>query len=493
MIQAKFQILKTPMFKHQMNNVKFHLLHNKTGDWSDCGTGKTLTALGVFTMRNKAGEADRMLVVCPLSVMHTWELEVAKHTPYTVQLLTGTVQEKLKQLTLPAHIYALTYDSIPGRGGTEGKLLEALLEKRFHMLVIDEVTYVKSYKAKRTQVLTYLADTIPFSLALSGTFVPNRAEQIITIYRVMDGGKTFGRNYHAALRQWFHNVGFGFPKWDLKADKEEEFKSRLFTRAVRVRKEECLDLPDKVYLERYGSLGPTQKKLYAKVADELYKEITLDSSVAKVNGKGNKKINLSNVLPRMAKMRQITGGFVYNQDDKIELLENPKIDLLRETIECLPEEEKFIIYYIHKQDRVFIEELLKDMDINSGVIDGSTDSNSRGVLIDSLCVGSLRCLMIQQQSGGFGLNLQVCHNMIYYNHSNSVIEWQQSQDRIHRMGQRDDCNYYILMIKDTIDEYLYAMMKNKMDLVNALQNEAEVLRLKANLELLLGKRVTASA
>jgi len=487
-MKATFQILRTPLFTHQMNNVKFHLLHEKSADWSDCGTGKTLTALGVFTMRNKSDLTNKMLVVCPLSVMHTWEVEVAKHTPYSIKLLRGSLTEKLVELREPAHIYVLTYDSIPGRSGTEGKLLQALLAKRFDMLVIDEVTYVKSYKARRTQVLTYLADTIPFSLALSGTFVPNRAEQIITIYRVADGGKTFGRHYHSSLRTWFRNVGFGFPKWELKEEKEGAFKQKLYDRAVRVRKEECLDLPDKMFLTRYSDLCESQHVLYQKVADELLKSITIGRDVAKLTPDSTpKKLALEYILPRIAKMRQITGGFIYNDGGAIELLNNPKIELLKETIELLPEDDQFVIYYIFKQDRVYIEELIQQMGLTYGVIDGTVPVEHRDNDITCFTAGTLRCMLIQQQSGGFGINLQASHNIIYYNHSNSVIEWQQSQDRIHRFGQTRACNYYVLMMKNTIDEYLYESMNRKMDLVNCLQNEEEVLRLKANLELILAK------
>jgi SNF2 family DNA or RNA helicase len=461
-----------------MNNVKFHLLHPRTGDWSDCGTGKTLTALALFTMRNKQELVNRALVVCPLSLVYTWEKEIAKHTHFSSQVLTGSLNDKIASLTNKAHFYILTYDSIPGRKGTEGKLLAALLAMHFDMLIIDEVSYVKSIKAVRTKSILYLASTIPYSISLSGTFVPNRPEQVLTVYRVMDGGKTFGKNYYTSLRVWFRNIGFGFPKWIVREDRESAFKRKLYERAVRVRKEECLDLPGKVYLERYCDLGKKQAELYKDVASKLYNEIEVDEKTA------DKKIKLKSLqhtLAQMNKLSQISNGFVYSEGDVAELLENPKLDLLEETLSFIPEDRKVVIYYVFKQDKVSISTLLGRSSIPFVCIDGNVDAEGREKAINSFQEGEARIILIQQSAGGFGLTLSASSNVIYFDHDQSVINWQQSQDRVHRIGQKFECNYYILMARHTVDEITFGAMIENLSVSSALQNDAFVARLKANL------------
>jgi len=475
----KITILKTPLREHQLNNLRFHLLYPKTADWSDCGVGKTLIALAKFELLRSAGAARTMLVVCPFSVIESWAREIEKHTSYSYIRLVGGLNAKLNLLNQAADIYLSTYDSIAGRRNTAGRLLLALVDKKFDIIICDEATMIKSFGAQRTKALTVLCDTIPYSMFLSGTPITNNVASIFTIYRAMDGGSTFGKNYFAIRNRYFKDIGTGFPKLVIKPELAHELRFRLFTRAIRIMKSECLQLPDQIIMPRYCYLSIDQVKMYAIIASDIIKTLDLPEG----------KINVPNVLAKMAKLSQITDGFMYTDDETKIFTENPKIDLLRETIQLIPEGEKIVIYARWIQDLNCIEKCCKEMGLPSVRIDGKTNLIDRGNFVDAFQDDpNIKIFIAQEATGGYGITLHSAWNAIYFSLTFAVIDYMQSTARIHRMGQvADKCCYYPLFGKDTIDEYIWQHLQGKVEVAQSLTDAVGRQRLKDNLYLIVGK------
>ncbi len=206
-MKAGVPILRTPLWKHQVNNLQFHLSKPKTADWSDCGTGKSATALGKFSILYRDGLAKKLLIVCPLSVIEAWAIEIQKHTYFNFTKLVKGLDNNIRLLGENSQIFLITYDSIPGRkSSTLGILLEKLIGARFNMIIVDEATYIQSFSALRTKALTLLCENIKYSLFLSGTPVTNDATKILTIYKLMDDGETYGSNIFRSRNNYFMNV-----------------------------------------------------------------------------------------------------------------------------------------------------------------------------------------------------------------------------------------------------------------------------------------------
>ncbi len=472
-MKEKISILRTPLYQHQINNLQFHLSKPKTGDFSDCGTGKSLSALGEFAILYRGKLAKKLLIVCPLSVMESWALEIEKHTYFTYTRLSGNLENKVKLLNENSQIFLTTYDSIPGRRkSTLGVLLERIVESYFDMIIVDEATYIQSFSALRTKALKLLCENIKYSIFLSGTPITNDATKVLTIYELMDGGETFGNNIFRARNKYFMNVGWKFPKWVIRPNMEEEFSKKLYENAVRVKKEECLDLPPKVWIPRFAYASKEQSELYLPISTGILKSIEVEEG----------KINIKNVLTQMAKLGQIASGFMYTDREPILFYPNPKAQLLKDLLKEIPEEEKVVIYGWWKEDMKLIGCALGDSGFSCVCLYGETPAYLRKEMIEAFQHDkNIKAFVTNPAAGGYGLTLTAASYVIYYSLSFSLIHFQQSQDRIHRVGQNKTCFYYPLFIKGSIDEYIFDSLQKGTKIAASLTDRKLRERLKRNL------------
>jgi len=285
---------------------------------------------------------------------------------------------------------------------------------------------------------------------MSGTPISNNPSDIFNIYRALDGGKTFGKNFFASRNKFFHNVGYAFPKWELKANMKEELHQRMYSAAVRVRKDDCLDLPPKIFSPRFCYLTGEQRRYYLPIVQDLIKVLELDTG----------RIKIQNAMSKITKLAQITSGFMYTDDKTFFLEQNPKADLALDLIKENPGE-KIIIYCYWQEDVRILSNLLRSQGYAVGTLYGATPSVDRGEIIDAFQKGGLQFLIANIGVGGYGLTLTASSTIIYYNLSFKVIDFLQSQDRIHRHGQAKTCLYLPLLTRGTIDEYIYTtIVKN---------------------------------
>jgi SNF2 family DNA or RNA helicase len=463
-------MIKSELYEYQKRNLKFHLSRNRSADWSDMGIGKTIIALAKIDILKKQGVIKSALVICPRSVSPVWESEVKKHSTLSAVALTGSLENKIELLAKNSDIYIISYDSIPGRKKTLGILFQFLLNKCFGIVILDEITHVKNFNAVRTKAVTVLCNKINKVLALSGTPITNSPESVITIYNCVDGGETFGRNYFAARNYYFVNHGYSFPDWHIREEKKEEFKKRLFFNAIRLSKDECLDLPPKIFTERYTELLGVQKDIYRKIANELLYELRLPAGIVKIK----------NSLVKLTKLSQIANGFIYTNKDVQLFSENPKLELLQQTIAEIPRDNKVIIFVKWTQDVKNIAQLLDKFNIPFAVIQGKT--RDRAIPINNFINSDqIKILLSQITVGAYGLNLITANYIIYYSLGFSVIEFLQSQDRIHRVGQTRSCIYISLLCHNSVDEYIYKCLKENISIAQSLLNNISVEQLKENL------------
>lgn len=469
---------KSKLMAHQKEHLKFHLKHPHSANWSEMGVGKTVVALKLITILKNIGLVDKVLVICPLSVLHTWELEAEKHTTLTTLPLVGTLfdedkdgnkipGEKLRSLAQKADIYLISYDSIPGRRSkkydTYGIMMGALLSRGFDQIIADEATMIKGYGTLRTRAVTILCDKTPYSLFLSGTPISNNPSDIFNIYRAFDGGKTFGKNFFAARNKFFQNVGYAFPKWELKEEMKEELHNKLYSLAVRVRKDDCLDLPPKIFSPRFCYLTNEQKSYYIPIVEDLIKTLDLEEGQVKIRS----------AISKLIKLSQITSGFLYTDNEPFIFKENPKADLVLDLIKEIPKE-KVIIYCYWQEDVKILSRLLQSDGFEAGTLYGATPSAERGKVIDAFQKGGLQYLIANIGVGGYGLTLSASSTILYYNLSFKAIDFLQSQDRIHRYGQAKTCLYMPLLMRNTVDEYIYNSVVKNVAIAESIMDGTEL-------------------
>ena len=460
------------LLKHQQENVEKLLALRNSADWSECGTGKTVSILYKLVQLINKGAVTRTLIVCPLSVITTWAIEIQKYTDLSYARLVGSLSQKLQALSYDCDIYLISYDSLHGRDNTQGKLLSALLSRSFDLLVCDEVSMLKHGGTNRTKALTFLADRIPYKHFMSGTPVTNSPMDVLSIYRALDSGRTFGKNLWKAKHFWFKDIGGRFPEWVMRDDKKELFRDRFYSIAVRSRKAECLDLPEQIMEPRYCYLSDEQRSVYRPIAKLLLKQLEVEG----------KSISVPNALTRLGKLQQITAGFVYTEDGAHKFKDNPKLALLDEQLDKFPNEH-ILIYTRWKTEQEILHEHLQSSGRELRFMDGESSLPEREDIVRSFGVGTRPQILVANLNvGKYSFTFTGSHTIFYFSLSFGLEEWIQSQNRIHRIGQHHQCIYSPLMMDDTVDIYVYDTIMQRLDIAKDLVDGSrlrEILRKEA--------------
>ena len=465
-------LMKTKLYKHQRDNLEFHLARPRSADFSEMGVGKTIIALGKVAHLIASNKIHRALVICPMSAIPVWEKQIAQHTNMTSLSLIGSLWQKGAKLTEHQHedIYIISYDSIPGRERTKDILLNALISFNFDMIVCDEVTYIKNYETVRFQSVLHLCDRAKYTIFLTGTPITNRPDSIFNIYRALDRGETFGENYFRSRNKYFHNVGMAFPLWKMRETMKDELIHKMYIRAVRVRKDECLSLPPKIFSPRYCDLSAQARNIYEPVAEELLKKFKI----------GEHKFRITTPLTKLSKLSQICSGFLYdNRGEALYIKDNAKVSLLKEILEEIGDE-KVIIYTRWKEDVKIIDGVLKT-DRQCRTLTGATID--RGSVINDFQTNpQVKVLISNITVGGYAVTLTAACYVIYFSLNFALTDWLQSQDRIHRVGQTRTCVYIPLLCTNTIDTYIYQALEDKVDLSTSIVDPGLMVKLTRNLD-----------
>jgi len=231
--------------------------------------------------------------------------------------------------------------------------------------------------------------------------------------------------------------------------------------SYRVLKEDCLDLPDKVYIKREVELSKEQKDAYATMKS---------AALAQLKGK---LATAPHVLTQMMRLHQITCGFLKNDDDSISDLKNNRMNSLLELLEEV--EGKVIIWanYVHDVEKIV--KILCDEYGSDTVVEyyGATSSESRAKAIKSFQdpKSKVRYFIGNPQTAGYGITLTEAGTVIYYSNGYDLEKRLQSEDRAHRIGQKKSVTYVDLIAPKTVDEKIVKALRNKIDIASQVMGE----------------------
>lgn len=442
--------------------------------YHDPGLGKSLTTIMIYLERCR--EHDRFLkalIFTPKAVVGSWKREFHKYTDIDdskVTVLGGGSNEKRLQLFKekikddPNQIFIINYEALLN------KYLHAELVKWCpEILICDESHKVKSHDALRSIRLEPIADKALHRYILTGTPLTNSEMEIFQQYRILDKGTTFGNKFHVFKNIYFEDANAGwshqsnhFPKFVPRKFTYERLNKLIYAKAVRAKKEDCLDLPPLVKKEIEVELSPEQRRLYKEMHNEFVTFIKDELS------KSPRAVVAELAMHKALRLQQIVSGFVKvektaEQSEKnIRVEDNPRLKALEELIEDIVPQEKIIIWAIFRENYVMIEELLEKMDIEYSMIVGGTKDAQAEIdrfQTDPTC----RIMLSNQKAGGVGLNLQQASSAIYYSKGFSLDEDIQSLARCYRGGSNihQKITRYDLIAPNTIDQLVNEALSKK--------------------------------
>ena len=241
----------------------------------------------------------------------------------------------------------------------------------------------------------------------------------------------------------------------------DELAEKLKMFSYRVLKEDCLDLPEKVYIRREVDLTDEQSKAYSTMKS---------AALASLKGK---MATAPHVLTQMMRLHQITCGHLKNDDGTITEIKNNR---LRELINLLDEVEgKVIIWanYVHDIEHI-VKEISNQFGEDSivqyyGAI--SSEQRQENIVKFQDPNSKARFFIGNPQTGGYGITLTCANTVVYYSNGYDLEKRLQSEDRAHRIGQEKSVTYVDFIAPKTVDEKIVKALRSKMNIANTIMDE----------------------
>jgi SNF2 family DNA or RNA helicase len=239
-----------------------------------------------------------------------------------------------------------------------------------------------------------------------------------------------------------------------------ELSDRLKGFSYRVLKEDCLDLPEKIYMKRHVALTKEQENLYEQMRK---------TAIANLNGKVTSTVT---VLTQLMRLQQITCGHFVADDGTVQTIKNNRLDELMDVLE--ETENKAIIWAYWQKDVQDIRDAIEKKYGPRSVVDyyGLTPQDERQDNIrrfqnDNEC----RFLIGTPSTGGYGITLTEANTVIYYSNGYDLEKRLQSEDRAHRIGQKKNVTYIDLIAEDTVDEKIVKSLRKKINIASEVMGE----------------------
>lgn len=470
------------LWNHQKEAVKKGLQDDCLGIFHEIGTGKSRSMIEILRYRSaKEGRLLRTLILAPKIVLTNWQREIAKYSKIRKQdvvILTGSGSRRKKQFIEAVEedhvlkqnkIIITNYESLQ-----MDELVSYLLDWSPEVIVADEAHRLKNPESKRAKTAIKIADLCNYRYALTGTPILNSAMDIFNIFRFLDTGATFGRNYWKFRAVWFEDENARwigkqnyFPKYVPRPETYQEFHKMIYKKAVRAVKSECLDLPPYVRQEVFVELGAEQKRLYKEMRDDYI------AFVKSMTASGEPMAVVAQMaITKALRLQQIVTGYAKDETGTIhKLKDNPRLDALKELLEDLQEDHKIIVWSVFHENYDDIAEVCKKLGIDYAELHGKVaqkdrDPNIKRFNEDPKC----RVLIANQAAGGIGINLVSSDVSIFYSKNFSLEQDLQAEGRNYRGGSEvhQKVTRIDIIAKETIDELITGALAGKQNIATQI-------------------------
>lgn len=448
--------IKVKPFEHQKKAFAIGITLPHFAALMEMGTGKTLTAIAIAGHRLKYDGLRRVLVVAPLSVVPVWPREFAEYAAFPVdcRALKGTSTEKAATLAAfppPGDALQVAVINYESTWRIEAALKRWLQEagRGGAMIIADESQRIKTPGAAQSKAMHRLGQIAAYRLILTGTPVTQAPTDFFSQYKFLDPA-IFGTSF-TAFRARYCVMG-GFENRQIVSYKNmHELVQKAHSIAFRVTKAEALDLPEETIQPRFVELDPRTMRLYNELKREAIAE--LEKGV----------VTAQNVLTKLLRLSQVTGGFVTDVDGQVQQVGGEKMRAFEETLDDLLDAGKKVVVFAR-----FIPEIraickaLEKRGLQYRYITGEVSQTERGEAVQAFqTMPEVRVIVCQIQTAGLGITLTAADTAIFYSMDFSLANYEQAKARIHRVGQRNTVTHIHLIAAGTVDEKIFEALREK--------------------------------
>jgi len=465
---------KTKPYAHQMTALEKSWNKETYAYFMEMGTGKTKVLIDNLAMLYDKGKVNGALIIAPKGVVGTWYTnELPTHLPDHIENvtvlwqpnITKKQQESLDTLFQEGEGLHILIMNVEAFSTEKGKLFAAkFMSCHNTLMAIDESTTIKNPSAKRTKNILALGKEAKYRRIMTGSPVTKNPLDLFSQCYFLDPFLLDFHSYYSFRNRYaemktMHAHGRSIQIVS-KFRHLGELSESLQSFSYRVLKEDCLDLPDKIFIKRQITLTPEQRKLY----DQMKKQ-----ALAILEGKVS---STQNSLTQLMRLQQITCGHFTDDTGTTQPIVNNRITELMDVLEDV--EGKAIIWAHYQYDIKHIIAEVEKVYGPGSVVDyyGLTPKEVRQDHItrfqnDPKC----RFFIGTPATGGYGITLTAANTVIYYSNGYDLEKRLQSEDRAHRMGQKKPVTYVDINAEDTVDEKIVKALRAKIDIASQVLGE----------------------
>ena len=427
-------------FQHQKETAKFLVTHKQAIVLNDIGTGKTMSALWAAHFLLASGRISKVLILSPLSTLrHVWANEIEKNFPdRSAVVLHGSAEKRRRLLKEEHDFYIINHD---GMG-----VIKDRCEGMFDLLIVDESSVYKNKSSRRFKELFawIYGHRNPIGVWLmTGTPTPNAPTDAWTQARLI-GNPDVPRAFTAFRRDVMEQVNHY--KWRPKNDANEK-ALMILKPSIRFVRDECLDLPDTVVLEREAKMSHNQMVAFNEMKNDFLIEVEGQEIIARNEG------------VKLSKLVQICCGFSYNTKGNAVTIGAK--DRLRVLSECLEHAGgKSLIFCPLKAAIDMIDQHLEPSR-KVGVVNSETKPEDRAHIFEAFQnSGNIDIIIAHPATMSHGLTLTAASSIIWYAPIHSNEQYTQANGRVERFGKREK-SFVFHIYGHPIERRMYSALRNK--------------------------------
>lgn len=451
-------ILKTRLYEYQSKAVD-KLSKLKVGAlYMEQGTGKTRTALEIIKNKIDKGKAEVILWLCPCSVKNNLKEDIEKHTG-DLPTENNIIIRGIESLSSSDRLYL--------------QLLELVKNYKVY-LIVDESNLVKNKLAIRTERIIEISSFCKYKMILNGTPISKNEADLFAQWHILDWRILGYKSFYSFAANHLEYKKVRLPSGrEITTDQiirvlnVDYLTEKIAPYTYQIKKDEVLkDLKPKKYHMRYFCLDDLQE-------DEYYetKELFLFNVV---DWRSETIFKLFSALQHITSGKRILSAPEKRmRTEKMYTWENnPRIQCLKRVIEEIGND-KCIIFAKYQDEIKDIKFLLDSMNKTFVEFTGEIRPKQRQQNRIEF-KNHVQFMLANKQCGAYGLNLQFCHNIIFYSNDFDLATRLQAEDRVHRIGQEKTVNIYDICCEYTIDVFIANCLQNKSNLLDSFKKQISI-------------------
>ena len=442
--------LKHEAFAYQLEAVNAVKDLEYAAIFHEQGLGKTKVAIDLVVHWLAHRQLDTALIVVKKGLLDNWQRELASHSQLVPRVLTNNRSGNFYVFNSPARVMLAHYEAVRA----ERERMHLFLRTRNVGVILDESTKIKNPDAVLTRTFLDLAPLFTRRVIMTGTPVSNRPHDIWSQIKFLDDGASLGGDFGEFRRSV--NLSNDLGGVESRQRALEIQLQRIFHSisgfAVRETKASAeISLPEKVVHSVVTEWEPRQRELYRQIRESLRAIIFQDGQLVADES--------DVVLKRLLRLVQVTSN--PNLIDASYQVDPGKLETLFELVSSIVRDgEKCIVWTSFVENVEWLARILRQH--NPQLVHGMLSTREQTDAIRTfLDESSAKVFIATPGSAKEGLTLTVANHVIFYDRLFSLDDYLQAQDRIHRISQDRVCHVHNLIMRDSIDEWVEALLHSK--------------------------------